>query len=55
MDEVAPMKEVRIKNWTDPWINNELLHQIEQKQPPQTTNMTQRQCKTKAGIQQSTE
>ncbi len=29
MDEVAPMKEVRIKNRTDPWINNELLHHIE--------------------------
>ncbi len=28
-DEVAPMKEARIKNRTDQWINNELLHQIE--------------------------
>ncbi len=26
MDEIAPMKEVRIKYRTDPWINNELLH-----------------------------
>ncbi len=29
MDEVAPVKEIRIKNRTDPWINNEILHQIE--------------------------
>ncbi len=29
MDEVAPMKEIRIKNRTDPWINSELLHHIE--------------------------
>ncbi len=29
MDEIAPEKEIRIKSRTDPWINNELLHQIE--------------------------
>ncbi len=26
---VAPEKEIRIKNRTDPWINNEILQQIE--------------------------
>ncbi len=29
MDEIALEKEIRIKNRTDPWINNEILHQIE--------------------------
>ncbi len=29
MYEVAPEKEIRKKNMTDPWINNEILHQIE--------------------------
>ncbi len=30
MDEIAPEKEIRIKkNRTDPWINNEILHQTE--------------------------
>ncbi len=31
MDEIAPEKEIRIKNKTDPWINNEILHQNEKR------------------------
>ncbi len=31
MDEIAPENEIRIKNRTDPWINNDILHQIENK------------------------
>ncbi len=29
MDEVAPEMEIRIKNRTDPWIDNDILRQIE--------------------------
>ncbi len=29
MDEVAPEKEITIKNRTDPWINNDIQHQTE--------------------------
>ncbi len=29
MNVVAPEKEIKIKNRTDPWINNKILQQIE--------------------------
>ncbi len=29
MNKVVPEKEMRIKNRIDPWINNEIVHQIE--------------------------
>ncbi len=29
MNVVAPEKEIKIKNRTDPWINNEILQKIE--------------------------
>ena len=31
LDMVAPVKKIRIKNRTDPWINNEILHLMEQR------------------------
>ncbi len=29
MDETEPEKEIRIKHRTDPWVNKEILYQIE--------------------------
>ena len=28
LDKVAPLKEVRIKNKTEPWMNNDILENI---------------------------
>ncbi len=36
MDEIAPEKEIKIKNRPDPWINNEILHQIENRDKSDT-------------------
>ena len=31
IDEVAPFKEIRIKTRTEPWINNEILEQMHER------------------------
>ena len=31
IDNIAPIKEVRIKNRTEPWIDSEILHSINER------------------------
>ncbi len=42
MEKVAPEKEIRIKSRTDPWINNDLLHQIENRDTAEAAGTTER-------------
>ena len=41
MDKIAPVKEVRVKQRTEPWMSSEILHMISERDAALGTSLNQ--------------